>query len=51
MIFMDTLYWNNTMPIYPLLKKLLDEKKYKNLILSCHDSPESIINDIINWKI
>lgn len=51
MIFLDTLYWNNTMPIYPLLKKLLDEKKYKNLILSCHDSPESIINDIINWKI
>lgn len=50
MIFMDYEYWNNNIPIYPLLKNLLHDKKYKNLILSCHDDYLHIIETLTKWR-
>lgn len=46
MVFLNTDFWTNNRPIYPLLKKLTDEGKYKNLIISVYDSEKSIVEEI-----
>jgi len=42
MIFMGKKYWTEEMPIYPLLKGLVEKGKYVNLPLSITDDPEEI---------
>lgn len=46
MVFLNKSFWSTEMPIYPLLKSLSEEGKYKNLILSLCDTPEEVINEI-----
>ena len=46
MIFMDRYYWVEEKPIYPCLQRMLDEDKYKNLILSIQDDSDAIIHEI-----
>jgi len=46
MIFFDKNYWTVERPIYPLLKKMLKEGKYKNLILSALNKKEAVIAEI-----
>ncbi len=46
MIFFNTQYWNVERPIYPLLKQMQEEGKYKNLILSSYDKKEDVIAEI-----
>jgi len=43
MIFMDSHYWNETKPIYPLLCKLAEGREYKKWLMISDD-----INEIIN---
>lgn len=47
MIFLDTDYWTNQMPVYPLLQQLSAAGRYKNLILSIGDEVEEIIDDVL----
>jgi predicted Rossmann-fold nucleotide-binding protein len=46
MIFFNSHYWNIERPIYPLLKQMLAEGKYKNLILSSYDTVGGIVGEI-----
>ena len=46
MIFFNSEYWTEKYPIYPLLKKLIKEEKYSNLILSLCDTENEVINEI-----
>lgn len=46
MVFLNTKYWSNDRPVYPLFKKMIEENKYKNIILSTYDTGEEIIKEI-----
>jgi predicted Rossmann-fold nucleotide-binding protein len=46
MVFLNTDYWSNERPIYPLLKKMIEEKKYENMIISSYDNGEKIIKEL-----
>lgn len=43
MIFLDTQYWMQQLPVYPFLQQLLQAGRYKNLILSLSDSVEDAL--------
>ncbi len=49
MIFMGKHYWTIEKPVYPCLKKMLEDRKYQNLILSIYDEPEAILQEILNF--
>ena len=42
MIFLDTHFWTEKIPIWPLLMRLVDDGTYKNLILCLTDSDEEV---------
>ena len=46
MVFLDTDYWTNEMPVFPMLKKLSEQGKYRNLILDIADEEAEIIESI-----
>ena len=46
MVFMNSEYWTEKYPIYPLFKKLVEEEKYANLILSICDTETEVIEKI-----
>ena len=46
MIFFNSHYWTIERPIYPLLKQMQEEGKYKNLILSSYDTVKAIVTEI-----
>ncbi|MGK0387340.1 MAG: putative Rossmann-fold nucleotide-binding protein [Maribacter sp.] len=50
MVFMNTKYWNEDRPIYPLLEQMAKDKKYKNLILSISDSVEDVVVEILKFE-
>jgi hypothetical protein len=37
MIFLGTEFWTQEVPVYPLLQRLMETGKYKNLLLSVTD--------------
>ena len=43
MIFLDTNYWTDEMPVYPLLEHLATKGKYQNLLLSLTDDENDIV--------
>ena len=47
MVFLDTEYWKETFPVYPLLESLVQKGCYKNLLLSMTDSPDDAVRDIM----
>lgn len=49
MVFYNVEYWTQNRPIYPLLKKMSDEEKYKNLILSVCDTQDEVIAEIVKF--
>lgn len=49
MIFLDTDYWNEIVPVYPLLQKLSEQAIINNIHLSIHDNAETIIQEIDNF--
>jgi hemerythrin superfamily protein len=49
MVFMNSKYWTEERPIYPLLKKMNDEGKYNNLLLSISDESEEIMDAIRDY--
>ncbi|WP_372949396.1 LOG family protein [Mariniphaga sp.] len=46
MVFFNRKYWIKEIPVYPLLKNLLEENKYKNLIISAVDHSEDVVREI-----
>ena len=46
MIFLDTNYWTNEMPVYPLLQHLASKGKYQNLLLSLTNDENEIVKTI-----
>jgi len=46
MVFLDSHYWTVERPVYPLLKTLADQGKYKNMLLSLFDHEQDIVSEI-----
>ncbi|MDH5603331.1 MAG: LOG family protein [Cyclobacteriaceae bacterium] len=46
MVFLNSRYWTVEVPIYPLIQKMMEEGKYKHLILSLCDTVEEVIREI-----
>lgn len=51
MVFFDSEYWTEKYPIYPLFKKLIQEEKYANLILSLCDTENEVVTEIDAFNI
>ena len=49
MVFFGKEFWTNNHPVYPLLSKMSEEGKYKNLILSLCDTKEEVIASLFQW--
>ncbi|MBR2016959.1 MAG: hypothetical protein IKA00_06645 [Prevotella sp.] len=47
MIFLGTDYWTKEMPVYPLLQQLMQNGRYKNLILSIGNEIEEIVESAL----
>jgi predicted Rossmann-fold nucleotide-binding protein len=50
MIFLGTKFWTEEIPVYPLLLKLSERGKYKNLSLTLTDDPEEIIGQLLSFQ-
>jgi len=50
MVFMGKEFWTKEFPVYSLLEKLVNNGKYKNLILSLSDNSDEIIKELVNFK-
>ena len=50
MVFFDNTYWTVDRPIYPLLSKMAQDEKYKNLILSICDHKEDVVAEILKFS-
>ena len=50
MIFLGKEYWNDEMPVYPLLQHLMKKGKYKNLLLTISNSQAEIVETIKAFK-
>ena len=50
MIFVGKKFWNEDVPIYPLLEHLMDNGRYKNLLLTLTDDEEEVINVLENFS-
>lgn len=50
MIFMNKQYWTEEMPVYTLMKHLVDKGKYKNLLMTLTDSQEEIIKALLDFR-
>ena len=46
MLFLDTRYWTEEMPVYPMLQSLSERGKYRNLLLSISDNEQDIVKAI-----
>lgn len=50
MIFMNTDFWTNEMPIYPLFKHLSRKGKYQNLQMILTDDSEEIVQRLLKFR-
>ena len=50
MVFLGREHWTQTMPVYPLLERLQEEEKYRNLLLSIVDTAEEVVSEILVFK-
>ena len=50
MIFMNTRYWTQEMPVYPLMQHLMDKGKYKNLLLTLSDNADEIVKVLLDFR-
>lgn len=47
MVFLNTDYWTNERPVYPLLDSMSAKQQYQNLILSIYDEPDNVVEEIL----
>lgn len=50
MVFLDSRFWNETTPLYPLLTDLMRKGIYKNLLLSLTDDPDEAVATIMQFR-
>lgn len=50
MVFLDKEFWTDEMPVYGLMKHLIDKGKYNNLLLSITDSVDDIVDTINEFR-
>lgn len=50
MIFMNTQYWTEDRPVYPVIQSMVNEGKLKNVDLSIYDSSADILQRIRTYK-
>ncbi|MBP5687382.1 MAG: hypothetical protein J6X22_01920 [Muribaculaceae bacterium] len=50
MIFLDSKFWTNEVPLYPLLQKMMKKGKYKNLSLTLTDDFEEVIQKLLDFQ-
>lgn len=50
MIFLGTKYWTEEIPAYPLLQKLAEKGKYKNLSLTLTDDSEEVKQQLLSFQ-
>lgn len=49
MIFLGKEYWTHEMPVYSLLESLMQQGKYKNLLLTLTDQSKEVINVLTGY--
>lgn len=50
MIFFGKDFWTNEMPAYPLLKDMMMNGRYKNLLLTLTDEPAEVVSELIRFR-
>lgn len=50
MIFLGKDFWENEMPVYPLLEGMMKTGKYKNLILSISDDVQEVVEELLKFR-
>ena len=50
MIFLGSKFWTEEMPAYPLLQKLAEKGKYKNLSLTLTDDTEEVKQQLLSFQ-
>lgn len=50
MIFLGTEFWTEEMPAYPLLQKLAEKGKYRNLSLTLTDNSEEVKQQLLSFQ-
>lgn len=50
MVFLGTQFWNEDIPVYPLLQHLTHTGKYKNLLLTLTDDNDTIVDRLLSFR-
>lgn len=50
MVFLDTKYWTEEIPVYPFLQSLYEKGKYRNLMLHITDDPADAVRYINDFQ-
>ena len=50
MIFLGSKFWTEEVPLYPLLQKMMENGKYKNLSLTLTDDFEEVIQKLLDFQ-
>jgi len=50
MVFLGRRFWDEEIPVYPFIEKLMEEGKYKNLQISITDSSDDVIQEILKFR-
>ena len=50
MIFLGTKFWTEEMPLYPLLQKMMEKGKYKNLSMTLTDDYEEVVQKLLDFQ-
>lgn len=50
MVFLGSHFWTQEMPVYPLLKSLMESGKYKNLRLTLTDDNDTIVTELLKFR-
>lgn len=50
MVFFGSRFWQTEVPIYPLLEHLMDNGRYKNLLLTLTDSRDEVVETLLSFK-
>lgn len=51
MVFLDSKYWTDEMPVYPMLQQLLARGKYQNLLLTISDEVDEVVKAIETFSV
>ena len=50
MVFLDSKFWTEEMPVYRLMQHLIEKGRYNNLLLSITDSVDEIVDIIEEFR-